>query len=196
MLKLIFASVVRPYVAAANTNLVTVKGDGWPENGFFQAFFAAEKGHPIVLKSLQLMLDYMKSNNKHYLGPMSLMESWAQIENVTNKTTAQSKSKNGVHLLGEANLMELANLLPYSKIMPYLASNFTTMTQRVPAYFGDRCQFSGGQCNFIVMDEQDETVYFYSRVLGTKWCGKKIRTNCTTAGMLAERLKKVTGGRV
>ncbi|KAL3781889.1 hypothetical protein ACHAWO_010051 [Cyclotella atomus] len=184
--------VVRPYVAPANTNFVTVRGDGWPENGFFQAFLAAEKGHPIIHKSLQLMLDYMNSNKKHYLGPMALMESWVQIANITNATTAQSKD--GVHLLAEANLMELAKLLPYPKIMAYLESNFTTMLQQVPVQFGDRCQFSAGACNVMVMDELDETVYFYSRVIGTTWCGKKIRSNCTTAGMLAERLKMAKGG--
>lgn len=139
------------------------------------------------------MLDYLWNKKEHYLGPMALMEAWMQHENITNATTA--KESNGVHLLTEVNLL-LPQKTRYPKLMTYLSTleSMTIMTQQVPASFGDRCQFSGGACNVIVMDEYDETVYFYSRIFGTKWCGKKIRTNCTTHGMLLERLKLSKGG--
>ena len=110
------------------------------------------------------------------------------MENITNATLAQDN--NGVHLLMEVNHFEHKET-QYKPLMVYMNSTegYAAMFQRVPSYFGDRCQFSGGACNVVVVDEYDDIVYFYSRILGTRWCGKKIRSNCTTHGMLLERLK-------
>ena len=181
--------MVRPYVVPKNTNFVTVKGDGYPANGFFQAFLAAVPGHPIVHRSLTIMLHRLRKGTGYYLGPMALMEAWIQIENITNATTAPDK--NDVHLMTEVNLNDLSNAIPYKRILSYVlkGEDYLTMTQRVPLYFGDRCQFSAGACNVLVMDEHDETVYFYSRILGTRWCGKRIRNNCTTYGMIMEKIR-------
>jgi hypothetical protein len=40
--------VVRPFVAPNNASFVTVRGSGFPRDGFFQAFLAVEKGNDIV----------------------------------------------------------------------------------------------------------------------------------------------------
>ena len=181
---------MRPFVAPENATLITVKGDGFPKDGFFQAFLAAEKGNPIVRHSLDVMLKLLMKNgpSSKYLGPMSLMEAWVQLENVTNATNAKIDS-NGVYLLAEVNLNDQQSTKQYNRLRDVLKTkNAFEVMQRVPSIHGDRCQFSGGACNVIVLDELDETLYFYSRVLGTKWCGKKVRHNCTTHGLLLERL--------
>ena len=180
--------VVRPYVVPKNINFVTVKGGyGFHEDGFFQAFWAAEKGHPIIHRSLSLMLEYLEKNKGNYLGPLSLLEAWKEFENSTTATTY--KENNGVRLLMEINLMKIRSAVKHERLLNYVsnAEIYKNITQNVPSQFGDRCQFSAGQCNFIVMDENDETIYMYSRVLGTKWCGRRIGTNCTTNGMLMEK---------
>ena len=182
-------TVVRPYVAPKNINFVTVKGGyGFQEDGFFQAFWAAEKGHPIIHRSLSLMLEYLKKNKGNYLGPLSLLEAWKEFDNRTNATT--SKESNEVYLLMELNLMKSVSAVKHELTVDYVLNSeiYKNMIQKVPSHFRDSCQFSAGQCNFIVMDENDQTIYMYSRILGTKWCGKRIRTNCTTAGMSMESL--------
>lgn len=186
--------VVRPFVAPNNANFVTVKGDGFPTNGFFQAFLAAERNNSIIRASLDIMLESLNKNgpNGKYLGPMSLLEAWRAIrEGISNTTNAQSTEiNNRSYLLGEVNLLDSKSTHLYKKLQNVLdTTNFLDMMQRVPSHHGDRCQFSAGACNIVVLDESDETLYFYSRILGTTWCGKIIRNNCTTHGLILERLR-------
>ena len=103
--------VVRPFVAPKNANFVTVKGDGFPTNGFFQAFLAAERNNSIIRASLDVMLQSLNENgpNGKYLGPMSLLEAWrVQREGMPNATNnAESPEiNNGSYLLREVNLMD------------------------------------------------------------------------------------------
>ena len=136
--------MIRPYIATASTSFVTVKGDGFPSKGFFQAFLAAEKGHPIIHRSLKIMLEYLKKKNEYLLGPMALMDAWIQIENITNATSDQER--NGAHLLMEVNYLEHKET-QYKPLRIYMNSTegYQAMFQRVPSHFGDRCQFSGGE---------------------------------------------------
>ena len=78
--------------------------------------------------------------------------------------------------------MKIRSAVKHERLLNYVsnAEIYKNITQNVPSQFGDRCRFSAGQCNYIVMDENDGTIYMYSRVLGTKWCGRRIGTNCTT----------------
>jgi hypothetical protein len=170
------SQVVRPYVAPQSANFVTVKGDGWPDNGFFQAFLATTKGNPIIRQSLDIMLNLLWDNNRHYLGPISLMNAWLLRENVTAKNYTKA-SNIDVHLLAEVNMNQPNAINQYTKLRDLLATKRNQMMQNVPRLYeyGDECRFSSGACNIIVLDETDESVYFYSRLLGTTWCGKMIQ---------------------
>ena len=173
----LFNEVAHPYVAPANITFATVKGDGWPANGFFQAFLAAEKGHPLIRKSIDCMKDRLWENNRHYLGPMALMDAWMQVENVT--VSSHDKAINtGLHLLEEVNMNNPASTKQHENLTELIQAN--DMLQHVPKRYGERCQFSSGACNVIVVDanKRDETLYFYSRVVGTTWCGKLVSGDC------------------
>ena len=155
---------------------------------------AAERNNSIIRASLDVMLQSLNENgpNGKYLGPMSLLEAWrVHREGMPNATNnAESPEiNNGSYLLREVNLMDPQSTQLYKTLANVLdTTNFLDLMQRVPRHHGDRCQFSAGACNAVVMDEWDETLYFYSRILGTTWCGKKIRDNCTTHGLLLKRL--------
>ena len=76
--------VVRPFVAPSKTKFASVKGLGWPREGFFQAFVAAEAGNKIVGKSLQTMLGQLNGTRqkRNLLGPVALEEAWMEAEGV------------------------------------------------------------------------------------------------------------------
>lgn len=154
---------MRPYIASATTKFVTVKGDGWPHNGFFQAFLASTKGHPIVGNSVMRMVERLWKNDRRYLGPMSLMDAWKNLTDV-----------NDVYLLAEVNLKESNSIKRHAKLKELFETSKYQLTQHVPEVFEGSCQFSSGACNVIVVDDADETVFFYSRLIGTTWCGKQL----------------------
>jgi len=165
--------VVQPYVAPADAKFVTVKGSGFPTFGFFQAFFAAEKDSAIARHSLKVMLEALSGERSRgkWLGPTALMEAWMEVENVTNASSVNF-DVNNVHLLTEVHLTNPTDVSKYQKVSDSLASiNGFKLIQRVPRGYGDDCQYRGGACDHAVLDEADGRIYFYSRVLGTTWCG-------------------------
>ena len=172
--------VVRPFVAPNNATFVTVKGEGFPRDGFFQAFAAAEKGNGIVHRSLQIMEEALYGDRPQgkYLGPTALMEAWLEVTNVNHPLnvdlSVEQNLKYGVYLLTEVSMIS-DSISKYKSLSNAIAKKGGVgLMQRVPKGHGDDCQFSSGACNAVVIDESsNETLYFYSRVLGTKWCGKR-----------------------
>ena len=166
--------VVRPFVAPHDAKFVTAKCSIFPEEGFFQAFLAAEKGSSIVFRSLEIMLQalYQERPQGKYLGPTALMEAWLEIEQVPHPLS--TNETNGIYMLTEVNLNDAKAMSQYKNLSKAIAKNETELLQRIPFGFGNKCQFSSGACNFAVVDPHDETLYFYSRVLGTRWCGQII----------------------
>ncbi|KAL7533276.1 hypothetical protein ACHAXR_005140 [Thalassiosira sp. AJA248-18] len=130
------------------------------------------------------MLDalYGDRTREQYLGPTALMQSWMETNNWTN----------GVHFLAEAKLDDPKKISRHKRIANLIASkDGLELMQWIPTGHGDRCQFSSGACNVVVIDELDETLYFYSRVMGTTWCGKRLHEHgeCTSESVaLLERL--------
>lgn len=181
-------------MASSDATFVTVKGEKFPTEGFFQAFLAAEKGNPIIRRSLKMMLEalWQERTRGKYLGPTALMEAWMEAENVTNAWHAKG-GRNGVHLLTEASLQESKSISRHGKIANVMASkDGVHLYQHLPRGHGESCQFSSGACNHVVISQPDETLYFYSRVLGTKWCGKRLMDDgeCTDQGVLLERIRQ------
>jgi len=191
--------VVRPYVAPKDARFVTVKGEKFPAEGFFQAFLAAEKGNAIIRRSLKIMREALWGERRRgkYLGPTALMEAWMEVEHVTNVWNVQN-GKNGIHFLAEANLMNLKSTSKHVKLANVIASNDGMhLYQQVPLSGGDEsCQFSSGACNVVVISELDETLYFFSRVLGTKWCGERLMDmgECTDKGVILGRINLEKNG--
>jgi hypothetical protein len=160
--------VVRPFVASGKTKFAVVKGTGFPRKGFFQAFMAAEAGNKIVGRSLQVLLDLLngKRGKRHLLGPVAVLEAWFEVEHVSYFQAERGKN-NG-------NKNEANHLLMEVEIDPLQHKNLPMQT--LPTGYGDKCLYSPGNvCNYIVMDESDDTVYFYSRTQGTRWCHKRMR---------------------
>jgi hypothetical protein len=173
----VFPVVVRHYEAQTDAKFVTVKGTGFPKYGFFQAFFDAEKGCAIARRSLKVMLKALSGIRPEgeFLGPTALMEALMEVENITNATDAKY-NVNNVHLLNEVNLCDPSEVSKHPKLSVALASKIgSNLILRIPRGYGDDCQFQEGACNFVVLDESDGSIYFYSRVLGTEWCGSLIQ---------------------
>ncbi|KAL3775533.1 hypothetical protein ACHAW5_001552 [Stephanodiscus triporus] len=174
--------VVRPFTAPKNSTFVTVKGEGSPGGsdfrGFFQAFLAAEKDHAIVRLSLRMMLETLSgkrpSSSGLYLGPGSLMEAWMEVQNITDFSNTKNDDYD-TYLLKEINLNDQLQVSMYKNLSDVLMSETgSDLLQRVPGDHEDDCKLSTGSwnvCNFAVLDEGDGSIYFYSRVLGTTYCG-------------------------
>ena len=159
--------VVRPFIASQSTNFITIKGDGWPDNGFFQAFVASTKSHPIMRKSIDVIVEMLWKNNRHYLGPMSLIDAWKNITAITGD--------DDIHLLAEVNMNQPKSIQKYTKLKETIDTSKAQLTQNVPTdYENKKCKFSSGACNVVVVDEADETLFFYSRLVRTTWCGKQM----------------------
>lgn len=174
--------VVRPFTAPKNSTFVTVKGEGSPGGsdfrGFFQAFLAAEKDHAIVRLSLRMMLETLSGKRPSpsglYLGPGSLMEAWMEVQNITDLSNTKNDDYD-TYLLKEINLNDQLQVSMYKNLSDVLVSETgSDLLQRVPGDHEDDCKLSTGTwnvCNFAVLDEGDGSLYFYSRVLGTTYCG-------------------------
>ena len=109
-------------------------------------------------------------------GPMALLQAWEEEERSRNENNGTIHDNDGTYLLTEGNANTLKR--EYSKISKVLRRNKHALSQREPAISEYDCEFSGGLCNFVVIDgADDETLYFYSRILGTELCGKLLR--CT-----------------
>lgn len=125
----------------------------------------------MLRKSIDIMVEMLWANNRHYLGPMSLMNAWLNVTNANNDDT---------HLLAEANMNVPQSIHQYSKLNDLMSTSRDELVQHVPKEFNEQCQFSSGACNVVVLDEMDETIYFYSRLIGTTWCGKQMECTKST----------------
>ena len=181
--------VVKPFVAPRNVSFVTVKGEGRSDGtdfrGFFQAFIASEPHNIIIRRSLSIMLDILMgkraAKNNMYLGPGSLMEAWIEVMNITDISMSNNNNDNnndsGVYLLQEVNLNNNEQTSKYTNLSNILSSSSSSdsdLLQRVPSSHTQDCVLSTGGwnvCNYVVMDDVDGSMYFYSRVLGTPFCG-------------------------
>ena len=143
-----------------------------------QAFLASEKQNSIVGRSIQIMLQALQGKRERgrLFGPMALLQAWEEEGQSLDENNRTIYDNDGTYLLTEGN----ANTLKrgYSKISKVLRRNKHALRQKEPAIPDFDCEFSGGLCNFVVIDGADnETLYFYSRILGTELCGKLL--HCT-----------------
>ena len=98
--------------------------------------------------------------------------------------TTENDEADGSYLLIESRV---ENIMPSKNVgkIPLQVNNWwkSTLKQKLFLGPGNNCKTTGGACNFVVIDESEdhaETLYFYSRVMGTRWCWGLIgQENCT-----------------
>jgi hypothetical protein len=153
--------VIHPFVASPFNKFVTVKW-AWYEDDprFFQAFMAAAPRNKIIKKSLAIMLELLRGTRAKRgggeLGTQAMQEAWAEAAMEDSSITAHGKNK-AVYLLSEHRIGEKQGK-SYSKLP-------TQTNGRVRGY-------TDITCNFVVADDDEESVYFFSRILGNGFCGK------------------------
>jgi len=156
--------VVHPFVASPANKVVTVKW-AWYEQDpqFFQAFIAAAPRNKIIKNSLTIMLELLKgvrAKRGPLIGTQAMQDSWAEAAQEDSLIQSQGKNKE-VYLLAEHRLAE-KHLLPqgksYSKL-PFITKDIG---------------YTEGTCNYFVTDDDEESVYFFSHILGAEYCGKPL----------------------
>jgi hypothetical protein len=147
---------IHPFSPADSVGFATVKGTGWPENGFFQAFTASAPGHPIVRKSLDTLLEVYegKRERKFWIGPETMQISY---ELYLSETSPEDVSRD-LLLLDEVNIKNAKE------------ENSPNFILTLPQQYPKPEPFRSGVCNYVVYD--DSTQYFFSRVNGTTECGR------------------------
>ena len=159
--------VVHPFVASPTNKFVTVK---WPwyevDPQFFQAFIAAAPRNKIIKNSLTIMLELLNGTRAkrgggemHMIGTQAMQDAWAEAAQKEDSSIESHGKNEEVYLLSEHRLAN-KHLLPkgqnYDKL-PLIANEigYTHIT-----------------CNFFVADDDEESVYFLSHILGAEHCGK------------------------
>ena len=139
---------------------------------------AAEKQNPIIASSIKVMLEMLQKKRRRspLFGPVALLQAWEE-EGRSFYNNGTIYDNDGAYLLVEGNANTLTR--EYSTISRAMKRKKHLLTQKVPTAFSanpeDICEFSAGLCDFIVIDDADETLYFYSRILGTELCGKLLQ---------------------
>ena len=137
---------------------------------------AVEKENPIIAHSIKVMLETLQKKRRRspLFGPVALLQAWEEGgRSLYNNGTIYDND--GAYLLVEENI-ETLTPREYRTISRAIMRKKDLLTQKVPPAFAanpeDSCEFSAGGCDYIVIDDSDETLYFYSRILGTELCGK------------------------
>jgi hypothetical protein len=153
--------VVHPFVASPANKFVTVKW-AWYEKDkqFFQAFIAAAPRNEIIKKSLTIMLELLNGTRakrgggeRHMIGTQAMQDAWAELAQDDASVASHGKNEE-VYLLSERRI-GTSGKLPTQTDKAMIGYTYTT-------------------CNFVVADEEEESVYFYSHILGTRYCGNKL----------------------
>lgn len=112
--------------------------------GFFQAFIAAKKAHPVLKEACLKMLSYYenRTNLDTWMGPSTLKGAFYAVPEFQRKSVLILKEVNLDGITGEK----------YSKL-------------NRPESVGKGCC-----CNYVVSDPKDDHVYFWSRVVGSGFC--------------------------
>lgn len=117
-------------------------------------------------------------------GPTALEEAWIEEGKDKYRSTVENNDRTTIDNGGAYFLIEGSEKAlkrdGYTKISNVLRRNRNSLSQKVPTLGnGTDCKFVNGVCNFFVIDGSDETLYFYSRILGTRWCGRLESFQCT-----------------
>jgi hypothetical protein len=154
--------VVHPFVASPSNKFVTVKWAWYNvDQQFFQAFIAVAPKNKIIKKSLDIMLEILSGKRAkrgggamHMIGK-AMQDAWAELAEEDTRIASQGRDKE-VFLLSEHRIGENH----YAKLP-------TQPNEGMPGY-------TDITCNFVVAADDEDSVYFYSRIVGTEYCGKPL----------------------
>lgn len=151
--------VVHPFVANAVNEFVTVKAFGYESDPqFFQAFLAAAPKNKIIKRSLDIMVQMLSGKRAHrgigFLGTQSLQDAWAELTTEDPSIASTGRNKK-VYLLSELIHDDRFGSIPKQQQQNYGPPLFTV-----------------GTCDFITADEEEKSFYFYSHIMGTRFCGQ------------------------
>jgi hypothetical protein len=130
------------------------------------------------------MLEMLRKERvtRGYLSPTSLIDASMEVLNVTDVSSVINNDENGMHLLMECHL---ADTNPSSKCKELISAVVpkelgSEFIQRRPSGSGLKCQDPQWNiCNYVVLDDSSsiggQQLYFYSRVVGTRYCGKECK---------------------
>jgi hypothetical protein len=150
---------VHPVSPSESVGFSTVRGSNWPKFGFFQAFTACAPGHPILQKSLDIMLEVYQGKRRRqgWIGPATMQIAYEQY---LNETLPEEASRD-LLLLDEIALKYVQKKKKKKRRPDYMLG--------IPQQPFPRDGFRRQVCNYVVYD--NTTQYFYSRVNGTHGCG-------------------------
>jgi hypothetical protein len=135
-----------------------------PEMGFFQAFTASAPGHPILKKSLEILLEVYTGKRKRegplikFIGPAIMHIAY---ESYLNETLPEEVSKD-LFFMDEISIRQVRRQESVRRRKPKFILELPVHGMKV------RNGFTKGGCNYVVHD--NTTQYFYSRVNGTSNC--------------------------
>ena len=159
--------VVHPFVASPANKFVTVKW-AWYEKDkqFFQAFIAAAPRNEIIKKSLTIMLELLNGTRAkrgggemQKIGTQAMQDAWAELAQDDASVASHGKNEE-VYLLSEHRIGEYHGSSSYVKL--------PSQTN------GGDAGYTDITCNFVVVDDEEESVYFFSHILGAEFCGKQL----------------------
>ena len=162
--------VIHPFVASPANKFVTVKW-AWYEQDpqFFQAFIAAAPRNKIIKKSLTIMLELLKGTRAkrgggamNLIGTQAMYDAWAEAVHEHDE-----KNEDEVYLLSEHRLASSTSpLLPEAEEE---GRNYSKLP-----YIDQEIGYTHFMCNFFVADDDEESVYFLSHIVGVEGCGKPL----------------------
>src|SRR5210317_153321 len=146
--------VVHPFVASPANKFVTVKWAWYAEDNaqFFQAFIAAAPRNEIIKNSLTIMLELLNGTRAmrgDHIGTQAMQDAWAELAQDDASIASHGKNEE-VFLLSEHKLGTSGKL--------------PTQTDKATIGYTDMT------CNFVVADDE-RSVYFYTNILGSRFCG-------------------------
>jgi len=101
----------------------------------------------------------------HMIGTQAMQDAWAELAQDDASVASHGKNEE-VYLLSEHKLGDYEQ----HKIGDGSSSYVKLPTQTDKATIG----YTDGTCNFVVTDDEEESVYFFSHILGTENCGKQL----------------------
>jgi hypothetical protein len=157
---------VHPVSPPDSVGFSSVRSSIWPKKGFFQAFTASAPGHPILKKSLDLLLEVYtgkrkrKGHLKKLIGPATMLIAY---ESYLKETVPEEVSKD-LFLMDEIRIDKVRGNDFLRRHKPSFVAKLPRQERGGKGVVG----FWHGQCNNVVHDLT--TQYFYSRVNGTGGC--------------------------
>jgi hypothetical protein len=155
---------VHPVSPPDSVGFSTVRSNAWPEKGFFQSFTASAPGHPILKKSLEILLEVYTGKRKRegplikLIGPATMQIAY---ELYLNETLPEEVSKD-LFFMDEISIQQVKRLESVRRRKPKFILKLPVHGTKV------KNGFTSKGCNYIVHD--NTTQNFYSRVNGTGNC--------------------------